>query len=87
LSQAQPLITSKLSLQDVQILKQLFTKLWGLIENINSILLGSSLLQPMYGAINQRPLAFLPYLKVGLKVSKNISEHPELYLIINDSNA
>ena len=73
LSQAQPFVTSKLSLRDVQLLKQLFEKLWNLIETINLILFGTALVRPTYGTLNQRPLAFLPYLKVGLQVSKNIS--------------
>jgi len=85
LSQAQPLVTSKLSLQDVQLLKQLHEKLWSLLENINAILFNSALLKPTYGALNQRPVAFLDYLKAGLQVSKNVPELPELNQNINDA--
>lgn len=77
---ATPLVTSNLTADDINIIQELFEKLWEILGMINLKIYDSALLKPTYGALNQKPKAIIPYLKLALQMQKVISENPELLL-------
>lgn len=84
LSNAQPLISCRMSKEEVSLLKELFKELWDIVIRLNNRIQDSALLYPSYKDLNMRPVSFFSYLKTGLKVSKALPDHPELYCFINN---
>ena len=68
-----PSVSTKMTVDDVRFLRELFCSLWKVLATANSILNGTALVEPQ-----PWPLGIFSYLSAGGYLEKHFENHPEL---------
>jgi len=76
---APSLINTKLDLDDVKLIKELFCDLWKVLATAHMAFRGDALIEPRHEALNQLPTAIFPYLGAGLYMEKTLASRPEIF--------
>jgi len=75
---APPWVTSKLTTEEIQLLKELFCRLWEVLRTANNLFKGIALGEPSYKTLKQLPTAIFGYLSGGHYIEKAFVNHFEL---------
>lgn len=82
---ATPLVSTKMNVADIQLLKELFRHLWGVLKTAHRLLNIPVPPEPIWGALNQLPTAIFSPLSYGLYMGKVLPNQPELFSGMTES--